>query len=201
MSHLSSKQGNCIQNCFDCNKRHTIICSGNAPLKVKWNHAVITVNGFFFRQNVSLTRERHFTEKFIRGICNSLSSRLVIESTQIRPGVNFTNVLRASFAPTVLHMYSTNLKCKHTKSCVHNLHVRMLKLHLEHWWNWHQGSFLPTFYCRSQFYLTAFFVNGRFFSIFFQLSLNVCSIRTYCLYFKMAKPNSENCKNEEIKVW
>ncbi len=33
------------------------------------------------------------------------------------------------------------------------------------------------------------------------LSLSVCRIGKYCLYFKMAKHNSENRKNEEIKVW
>jgi hypothetical protein len=31
--------------------------------------------------------------------------------------------------------------------------------------------------------------------------LSVCSIRQYCLYFKMAKLKSKNQKNEEIKVW
>jgi hypothetical protein len=33
------------------------------------------------------------------------------------------------------------------------------------------------------------------------LSLRVCSIRKYYLYFKMAKLKSKNRKSKEIKVW
>jgi hypothetical protein len=36
--------------------------------------------------------------------------------------------------------------------------------------------------------------------IFLLLSLSVCRMRKYCLYFKIAKFNSKNWKNEEIKV-
>ncbi len=56
-------------------------------------------------------------------------------------------------------------------------------------------------YIRSRSYQTFFFVKWRFFLHFSLLSLSVCSIRKYCLYFQMAKLNSENWKNEEIKVW
>jgi hypothetical protein len=33
------------------------------------------------------------------------------------------------------------------------------------------------------------------------LSLSVCSMRKYCLYFEMAELKSKNQKNKEIKVW
>jgi hypothetical protein len=52
----------------------------------------------------------------------------------------------------------------------------------------------------AQSYKTFFFVKRKFF-LFFLLSLSVCSIRKYCMYFKMAKLKSKNWKNEEIKVW
>ncbi len=32
------------------------------------------------------------------------------------PGLNFINILRAAFVPTVLRLSSTNLKCKHKKA-------------------------------------------------------------------------------------
>ncbi len=51
----------------------------------------------------------------------------------------------------------------------------------------------------SQSYQTFFFIKRRFFLLL--LSLSVCSMRKYCLYFEMAKLNNENLKNEEIKVW
>jgi hypothetical protein len=41
-----------------------------------------------------------------------ITSEMLFET----PGVNFTNVLHAAFAPTVLRQLSTNLKRKHKKA-------------------------------------------------------------------------------------
>ncbi len=52
-------------------------------------------------------------------------------------------------------------------------------------------SILPNFFLRKT----------KIFFCFLLLSLSVCNMRKYCLYFEMAKLKSKNRKNEEIKVW
>ncbi len=52
-------------------------------------------------------------------ILNSVDNPLVFPC----PKVNFTNVLRAAFAPTVLRQLSKNLKCKHKKAA-HATYIR-----------------------------------------------------------------------------
>jgi hypothetical protein len=52
-----------------------------------------------------------------------------------------------------------------------------------------QESILPNFFLHKI----------KIFSVFYLLSLNVCSIRKYCLYFKMAELKSENRKMKKSK--
>ncbi len=55
-------------------------------------------------------------------VCSSIQSHRHLLDKENRSGVNFTNILRAAFAPIFLRQKTTNLKCK-SKKAAHKIFV------------------------------------------------------------------------------
>ena len=82
------------------------------------------------------------------------------------PRVNFTNILRAAFAPISLYQKSTKLQCKCRKAALKPFVQK--KLLVKCWWNWQLGRErqrkslgLCIFYWNLFFFLKFFYVSWK----------------------------------------
>ncbi len=67
-----------------------------------------------------------------------------IISVWTKPGVNFTNILRAAFLLISLRQTCLNFNYKYRKAvCLTFIQKKLL---VKCWWNWHLESISPTFY-------------------------------------------------------
>ncbi len=92
---------------------------GTASLTPEWRHFFIYISN---KQPISLQTLVQWEKKK--------------EKYKKVPGVNFTYILWAAFAPKSFRQEITNPNCKHIKAAQKNFCIK--KLLKKYWWHWHQ---------------------------------------------------------------